>query len=86
VLVRGSSPAPRREQGPGLLIEGFLESVFLDLHHLDDLCLWAMHHVYAPPQLAQRSLNGLGLACRVELEVDHDVVGIVGRSDSGLLK
>jgi hypothetical protein len=40
-----------------------------------------MHHVDSTPQLTQRIVNGLSLACTVELEVDHDVVGIVGRSE-----
>ncbi len=40
-----------------------------------------MHHPHPTPQLAQRTVNGLGLACTVELKVDYDVVGFVGRSE-----
>src|SRR5215207_454815 len=43
-----------------------------------------MHHLGLTPhwgRLAQRTVNGLGLACTVDLYIDHDVVGIVGRSE-----
>src|SRR5918994_5294037 len=41
--------------------------VLLALHGLDDPCLWVMHHLDATPQIAQRGVHGLGLACTVKL-------------------
>ncbi len=53
----------RQEEGQ----DRIYESVLSALHGLDDPCLRAMHHLYPTSQLAQRTVNGLGLACTVEL-------------------
>jgi hypothetical protein len=43
-----------------------------------------VHYVDATPQLAQGSVNSLRLAYTVELQIDHDVVGIVDRAQDAV--
>lgn len=33
---------------------------------------------------SSRSVHGLGLACAIELQVDHDVIGIVARTEDAV--
>ncbi len=64
----------------------FLESVLLALHRLDDPRPRAAEQgrrrlprcLHVAPQ---RDEKGLRLACTVEVEIDHDVVGIVDESE-----
>jgi hypothetical protein len=52
-------------------------------HH--DSRSWTLQAKVAPsatPQIAKRGAEGFRLGCAVELELDHDVVRVVGRAQN----